>query len=74
MRENKVKTASRAGKLAVGTMITEFRTPEIARILASSGFDFVFIDIEHAAFDNETVTEYHQGRQGCRLGLYGSCS
>lgn len=67
MRENKVKTALRAGKPVVGTMITEFRTPEIARILASSGFDFIFIDTEHAAFDNETVTDII--RAGRAVGL-----
>jgi len=67
MRENKVKTALRAGKPVVGTMITEFRTSEIARILASSGFDFIFIDTEHAAFDNETVTDII--RAGRAVGL-----
>jgi len=67
MRENKVKAALKAGKPVVGTMITEFRTPEIARILASSGFDFVFIDTEHAAFDLETVTDII--RVGRAVGL-----
>jgi len=67
MRENKVKTALRSGKPVVGTMITEFRTPEIARILASSGFDFAFIDTEHAAFDNETVADII--RAGRAVGL-----
>ncbi len=67
MSENRVKAALRAGKPIVGTMITEFRTPEIARILASSGFDFVFIDTEHAAFDLETVTDII--RAGRAVGL-----
>ena len=67
MRENKVRVALKVGKPAVGTMITEFRTPEIARILASSGFDFVFIDTEHAAFDLETVTDII--RAGRAVGL-----
>jgi len=67
MKENRLKTALRAGNPVVGTMITEFRTPEIARILASSGFDFVFIDTEHAAFDLETVTDII--RAGKAVGL-----
>ena len=40
---------------AVGTMISEFATPNIARIMDRIGFEFVIIDCEHGSFDFESV-------------------
>jgi 2-dehydro-3-deoxyglucarate aldolase len=40
----------RAGDLLVGTLVT-LPAPEIAEILAELGFDWLFIDTEHGAFD-----------------------
>lgn len=57
MKKNKVKQALAEGKTVVGTMITEMRTPEIARILAASGFDYIFVDMEHSAYTLENLTE-----------------
>lgn len=37
--------------------MTEIRTPEVARALAASGFDFIFVDMEHSAYSYETFTE-----------------
>jgi len=57
MKKNRVKQALREGKTVIGTMITEFRTPEIARMMAAAGFDFIFIDTEHSPFTLETVVD-----------------
>jgi 2-keto-3-deoxy-L-rhamnonate aldolase RhmA len=38
-------------------MISEIRSPAIAMVLADAGFDFVFIDMEHGAYDMETVAD-----------------
>jgi len=57
MGRNRVKQALKEGKTVIGTMITEVRTPEIMRMMAVAGFDFVFIDTEHSPYNLETVTD-----------------
>ncbi len=57
MLENKVKRALQRGEVVIGTMIQESRSPAIAQILANIGFDFMFIDMEHGAYDLETVAD-----------------
>jgi 2-keto-3-deoxy-L-rhamnonate aldolase RhmA len=34
-----------------------YRCPEVARLFAAAGFDYVFIDTEHGGFDLETVQD-----------------
>lgn len=67
MKKNKVKQALAKGETVVGTMITETRTPEVARLLAASGFDFIFVDMEHSAYSLENLTEIV--RTGKAVGL-----
>jgi 2-keto-3-deoxy-L-rhamnonate aldolase RhmA len=55
MRPNHVKRALMNGEVQVGTWITALRTPQITQMLATAGFDFVYIDLEHSAFSIETV-------------------
>ena len=43
------------GKVAVGTMISDVRSPAVAQIMAAAGFDFVMFDMEHGAYDIATV-------------------
>jgi 2-keto-3-deoxy-L-rhamnonate aldolase RhmA len=57
MRENRVRTALKQGESVYGTMISEIRSPAIAMVLADAGFDFVFIDMEHGAYDIQTVAD-----------------
>jgi 2-dehydro-3-deoxyglucarate aldolase/4-hydroxy-2-oxoheptanedioate aldolase len=57
MKENKVKRILREGGTVLGTMIVEFTSPETARMLAAAGFDYIFIDTEHGAFNHESVTD-----------------
>ena len=54
MKPNPVKHALAAGGHAVGTMIAQFSAPEVGRILAGAGFEFVVIDNEHGAFSLES--------------------
>ena len=51
MKPNRFKQAIAARGSAVGTMLMEFGTRGIARILASSEADFVVLDMEHSSFD-----------------------
>lgn len=67
MRRNSVKHALEEGKTVVGTMITEFRTPEVVRMIAAVGFDFVFIDTEHSQFTLETVVDMIRAAKSTNL-------
>ena len=55
MRPNPVKTKLAAGELVFGTMIFEFLSPGLPRILANAGADFVFYDLEHSGFTVEDM-------------------
>jgi len=57
MRENKVKRLLREGKVVIGTMVTEVRSPSITQMLSTAGFDCMFIDSEHSSFSIETVAD-----------------
>jgi len=67
LRKNSVKQMLGEGKTIVGTMISEFGSPEVMKILSSAGFDFVLIDTEHAPFSLETVNNLV--RVGRAVGL-----
>jgi 2-keto-3-deoxy-L-rhamnonate aldolase RhmA len=64
MRENRVKRAAQAGEVQIGTWIHTLGSPQLPQVLASAGFDFVYIDMEHSSFSIETV-----GRL-CATALY----
>ncbi|MFQ5983089.1 MAG: HpcH/HpaI aldolase/citrate lyase family protein [Woeseiaceae bacterium] len=55
MRENRVKRALSGGGVAIGTLVFEFNTTGIARIVAEAGAEFVIFDMEHTGWSIETV-------------------
>jgi 2-keto-3-deoxy-L-rhamnonate aldolase RhmA len=57
MIENTLRRVLASGGLAVGTMITDSRSPAIAAVLANAGFDFFILDTEHGSFSMETVAD-----------------
>lgn len=57
LKPNTVKQALRRGEPALGTMISEASSTGFIWTLANIGFDFVFIDMEHGAFDLPAVAE-----------------
>ena len=57
MRPNPVRRALKAGHTVIGSEISRIRSPDVARLYALAGFDFVFIDMEHSAFTLETVAD-----------------
>lgn len=57
MRDNRVRAALKRGEPVIGTMITEMRSPSIILLMAQVGFDFVFIDMEHTDYNQETVAD-----------------
>lgn len=68
MKPNLVKQALREGKFQLGVNFGQFRSPEIAKMLAAAGFHWAFLDTEHGGFDLETVQDI------CRVAnLAGLC-
>ena len=57
MRINTVKRALAEGKLQLGTGFWQFRSPEVAKLLAAAGFHWAFLDTEHGNFDLETIQD-----------------
>jgi len=55
VRPNRVKRALMNGDVQIGTWVNVLRTPQIAQMLATAGFDFMYIDMEHSIFSIETV-------------------
>lgn len=55
MRENRVKRALQAGEVQVGTWIHSLGAPEVPRVLATAGVDYINIDMEHSLLSIETV-------------------
>lgn len=57
MRINKSKERLRQGKTVIGTWIEELRSPAITQLLAAAGLDFLIMDMEHGAFNFETMAD-----------------
>jgi 2-keto-3-deoxy-L-rhamnonate aldolase RhmA len=57
MRVNNVKEALAEGKVQLGCAFAQFRSPEVARILAVAGFHWTYLDAEHGNFDIETIQD-----------------
>jgi 2-dehydro-3-deoxyglucarate aldolase/4-hydroxy-2-oxoheptanedioate aldolase len=55
MRENRVKRALQRGERSLGTMVFEFPTTGIGRVIAEAGAEFVIYDMEHTGWSIETV-------------------
>jgi 2-keto-3-deoxy-L-rhamnonate aldolase RhmA len=55
MRTNAVKQKLRAGQTSLGHMVFEFATTGIARIVGSTGAEFVIFDMEHTGWSMETI-------------------
>src|ERR1700761_4007396 len=57
MKENSIRKAVREGRAALGTGLKEFASRGVPWIVQSSGFDYCMIDMEHGAFDMETIAD-----------------
>ena len=54
---NHTKHQLAAGKLALGMGLRQARTCDIAAIAKTSGFDWLFIDMEHSSLDVDTAAQ-----------------
>ena len=55
------------GQTAIGIMLSELYVPNIARIIAKCGYDYVLIDCEHGYFDMTQVANIIAVAQGVNL-------
>jgi 2-keto-3-deoxy-L-rhamnonate aldolase RhmA len=55
--ENHCKQQLEAGKLALGFGVLQSRKVDIAKIAKSSGYDWLFIDLEHSSMDLDTASQ-----------------
>jgi 2-keto-3-deoxy-L-rhamnonate aldolase RhmA len=57
MKPNPVKQALLQGEVQLGCQFAQFRSPEIARLLAAAGFHWAFLDAEHGGIEFETIQD-----------------
>jgi 2-dehydro-3-deoxyglucarate aldolase/4-hydroxy-2-oxoheptanedioate aldolase len=50
VRDNPVRHRLDAGEVVLGTMVTEFATPAVARLTAAAGAEFTLFDLEHSGY------------------------
>ena len=55
MRDNPVRQRLDAGEVVLGTMVTEFATPAVARLTAAAGAEFTLFDLEHTGYGIERM-------------------
>ncbi len=56
-RESRLKGVLAGGRRAAGTMVFEFNTPGIGRLLESTDVDFVIFDMEHSGFELDQIRD-----------------
>lgn len=57
------------GELVLGTIVSEVRNPNIAYMLAQSGFEFFIIDNEHGCYSSETISDMIAGARGAGIAV-----
>src|SRR5258708_35481825 len=57
MKPNRFRQVVKEGRIPLGTMMWEFGTRGMPKILESADLDFVLIDMEHSTFDGERVAD-----------------
>lgn len=57
LRSNPAKKTFATGGSVLGSEVSRRRSADAPRLFALAGFDFVFIDMEHTAFTQETVAD-----------------
>lgn len=67
MRINQTRDRLVKGETVFGCGLQCYRSSEIPRAFAAAGFDYVFIDMEHGAFDLETVQDMIAASMGAGI-------
>ncbi|MSP48209.1 MAG: aldolase [Alphaproteobacteria bacterium] len=67
MRDNPLKARLARGETVFGTMVFEFDSPGLARIVKAAGADYIILDMEHSGWSFETVKDQIQFARGAGL-------
>ncbi len=67
MLDNPVKTKLAQGEVVFGTFVMEFDSPGLARIVAGTGADFIFLDMEHSGWGTDTIKRQVAAARGAGL-------
>ncbi len=67
MGKNNLKTRLQQGEHILGTMISVFDNPEIAKILKVCGYDFFIVDCEHGSFNFGSVAKILAMARECAI-------
>lgn len=62
-----IKQRLQSGGLLLGTIISEVRNPNIAYLLAQSGFEFFIIDNEHGTYSYESISNMIAAARGAGI-------
>lgn len=57
MKPNPIRERCLKGETVYGTMIQDVRSPSIGQIMAQTGIDFLFFDMEHGPFDLGVIAD-----------------
>lgn len=57
MRDNALKKMLKAGDVALGTLVWDFKSRGAVHTLAQAGMDFIMICMEHSAYNLESVVD-----------------
>src|ERR1700732_2282339 len=57
MKPNRFRQIVKEGRIPIGTLVWEFGTRGLPKILEAADLDFVLIDMEHSTFDGEHIDD-----------------
>jgi 2-keto-3-deoxy-L-rhamnonate aldolase RhmA len=64
---NAAKDRLAAGKLALGVILRQARTVDIAPVMKACGYDWLFLDLEHNSMDLDTAVQISVAALGCGI-------
>lgn len=67
MMSKQLKDSLAAGDIRIGIMLSEIYVPNVTRILAKCGYDFILIDCEHGYFDMTQVANLVSVARGAEI-------
>jgi len=67
MTKNLAKARLQEGGTAIGTMVSEMWTEEVAYVLGAAGFDFLVVDTEHGSADMESLQRIARGARSAGI-------
>jgi 2-dehydro-3-deoxyglucarate aldolase/4-hydroxy-2-oxoheptanedioate aldolase len=65
VRDNPVRRRLDAGEVVLGTMVTEFATPAVARLTAAAGAEFTLFDLEHTGYGIDRMRTVLAAARAC---------